>query len=1013
MRTHRPALPLALMAGVLLVSLEPLAGQERSFPPVAPTDPLPPDREQAALHVPSGFRITLFAAEPLIGKPMNLAFDARGRVWVTQSFEYPFPAADPASARDRITVLEDTDGDGRADRARVFADRLNIPIGLLPVPGGAIAYSIPHVWHFLDDDGDGTAETRQPILGPFGYADTHGMVNSFTWGFDGWVYACHGFANHSRPRARGGTELSLHSGNTIRFPYDARTVEQFSWGQVNPFGLAFDEYGDLFSADCHSRPISLLLRFGYYPSFGKPHDGLGFVPPICSHDHGSTAIAGICFLLDDRWPEAWRGAVLTGNVVTNRVQSDRLRWQGATPTAEHGPDFVRSDDLWFRPVDVKLGPDGAVYIADFYNRIIGHYEVPLTHPGRDRTRGRIWRIEYVAAGRQARPPRLDQADAAALVAYLGHPNFTVRMLAANELVFRIGRPAARRLTAVVRSSDRSNPRQRVHSLWVLYRLGRLSHEVLWTAARDPDPRVRAHAARVCGRMGAEDPRRREVLAMLAQDRSARVRFAAVQAMAEAPHEDYVDAVLAVLRQAANDPLLRHAARIALRNHLQLRQVQERWRRALTAPSAHAFADVAQGIQHPSVARLYLRWIIETGAPLDSQAAAYLAATLPVSDLETLAERAVVGRTSSADTLQLLAAILRRLRGAARQVPNPLRRLAEREVARALKCRDQQALLAAIELVEALDDDHHLAAIAALACNERVPVPVRVRALRMFAARSDPRLGALLDQLFARPLQQPQLTLAAVDYAVAVDGPEMAERLRVLLATLPSTAATAVAVRLAGSRDGLALLVGEVEQGRVPVDVLLHPAVRAAAEAYPDLARRLSELTQDVPRRDQRVTELIRRIGENADKVLRADTKLGQELFQKHCAPCHKLRGVGGDIGPTLDGIGARGLQRLAEDVLDPNRNVDRTFWRTLVVLRDGRVLSGLVRATAESPRTIVLVDENAEPHRIARSEIERMRRVRMSPMPDNFAEVLSEAELHALLAYLLGQSGTTRVQTSD
>src|SRR5205823_2717095 len=218
-------------------------------------------------------------------------------------------------------------------------------------------------------------------------------------------------------------------------------------GQVNPFGLAFDPLGNLFSTDCHTLPAYQLIRGAWYPSFGKPHDGLGYGPTIMSHQHGSTGLAGIVYYAADHFPADYLGTLFIGNPVTRRINHDKLETHGSTYKAIEQPDFLICDDPWFRPVHMQLGPDGAIYVADFYNRIIGHYEVPLTHPLRDRERGRIWRIVYRGKDGKAKPPKmpgdLTQASLDRLIELLGDPNLTVRTLATNELVDRSHRSQGR------------------------------------------------------------------------------------------------------------------------------------------------------------------------------------------------------------------------------------------------------------------------------------------------------------------------------------------------------------------------------------------------------------------------------------------------------------------------------------------------------------------------------------------------------------------------------------------
>ena len=412
--------------------------------PVSSTRPRTPAEEKAAFHLPEGFEAQLVASEPEIHKPLNIAFDDRGRLWVTDTLEYPFPAPEGQTPRDGVKILSEIGPDGRAGKVTTFATGLNIPIGVLPMPLGrsALVHGIPRIYRLTDTDGDGQADKKEPLFETYGSKDTHGMTNNFTWGFDGWIYACHGFSNQSTVAGQDQKAITMQSGNVYRMRPDGSHLEYVTHGQVNPFGLTFDPLGNLYSCDCHSRPIYQLLPGAWYPSFAKPHDGLGFGPEMTTHDHGSTAISGIVYYAADHFPKAFHDTVFIGNVVTNRINHDRIEWKGATPKAIEQPDFLVSDDNWFRPVDIKLGPDGALYVADFYNRIIGHYEVPLTHPGRDRERGRIWRIVYRGKDGKAEPPKVeglasDVLSVRQLYYQLGLPNLAVRIRAANRLVSQV------------------------------------------------------------------------------------------------------------------------------------------------------------------------------------------------------------------------------------------------------------------------------------------------------------------------------------------------------------------------------------------------------------------------------------------------------------------------------------------------------------------------------------------------------------------------------------------------
>ncbi len=1147
---------------------------------VRDTEPVTPAEQRAQFKLPPGFDIQLVATEPDINKPMNMAFDAAGRLWATTSIEYPWAAPTNRPGRDRLMIFEDFGPDGRARKVTQFADGLNIPIGVYPFRTDdnhwkAVVWSIPYIWLLEDTDGDGKADKRTPLYGPFDVTrDTHGNQASFRRGFDGWIYATHGFNNDSWITNRDGSVVHLNSGNTYRFRPDGSKLEHHTHGQVNPFGLAWDPRGNLYSSDCHSAPIYQLLAGGYYPSFGKPHDGLGFAPVMIEHAHGSTAIDGAFYYADNLWPAEYQDTFFIGNVMTSRLNRDKITFIGSTPKATEQPDFLTTTDPWFRPVDNILGPDGALYVADFYNRIIGHYEVPLTHPGRDRERGRIWRVVYKGGNgsNQLRPAKLG-GSLPDLVKELASPNLTRRLLAMSEIEDRFGSKALPAVIAEISKQD--NSLGQVHSLWLSHRLSPPSPttgptpQALLDAAKSADPIVRVHSQRLAADMLYQDrtpgiakhtdyvQAAHQVALTGLSDKDALVRRCAAEALGNFPGLSVLKPLVETLATTDRaDTHLVYVLRKAIRDTLTLKGAFDELAK-LSEPQRALIADIIPAVPSAEAARYILAELPRLGTDSaqvgtllqhaalhgDAASAGTIAAfarekfaadpTMQLSLLKSvragLAQRGATtpaavtdwGRTLAGQLVDSIASASAEwqalpLAGAETAVPwifqdrkcgdgrtgqvisslapggealtgilrsqsfplpaklsfylcghdgqpdqpakgvnKVLLKSADGRVLREAKpprndvARKVEWTFSADELgksavLEVVDGDTG-SAYAWLAIGRFEPSVVRLpavaprdvvdRALDVVQLASSfpgsalvAKLRPLDDGRFGNKAQAALLRLllnqdasyaenlaarlqtggsGLEDIATALaeaDQPKARVAVVAFLGSAPSRVQKQVASTLSGSRSGAEALLQGVAAGKVTAQVLADAKLveRLRASKPDNFEARLAALTQGLPPADGERQKLIdaRRAGFKTSTI---NLVRGEQLYQLNCAACHRIDGVGGLVGPQLDGIGNRGAERLCEDILDPSRNVDHAFQPTILTLKDDEVVSGLFRR--EEGAMLVLADATGAEVKVAKAQVKERVESKNSLMPDNFGEILKPEDFNSLMGWLLSKRG--------
>jgi putative heme-binding domain-containing protein len=979
---------------------------------IRPTEPRSPEEELAGFIVPEGFEITLFASEPDIDKPMNLTFDAKGRMWVTQSFEYPFPALPGLKSTDKLTILEDTDNDGKADKFTVVSDTMNIPIGILPTANGAVSFSIPNLYKLTDANRDDVPESSRRMFGPFGYQDTHGMVSNFIRGYDGWVHACHGFTNRSAFAGADGDTITLVSGNTFRFRLDGSRVEQLTFGQVNPFGLVFDLYGYVYSTDSHSSPLYQLIRGGDYPHFGKIPI-MGFGPDMKSLEDEATSLCGITQYSDTRFPKEFQGNFFIGDVVNSRVHRYSATWKGSSPVGKSEVDFIKSEDPWFRPVNIKLGPDGALYVADFYNAIIGHYEVPLNHPKRDKQRGRIWRITY--KGNTNEKSDLSGMSAEDLIAKMDADNLPVRAAATDQITDRVGSAAVDALKKTLADAN-STSRKYIHSMWALYRLNALSDETLQASMAHSDSLVRIHALRVLVEK-APDPGYYGLILLALQDKSPHVQRVATELLMKYPSVQSLKATLGVLHNvnAYADNHLYYTGRLSLRNILRNEAVlKEAVAMTWDETDAGLIAGVMVDVPLPAAATYLADYMNTYSLPADKVPSAYrqIARFTPVAQLQSVIDEALGNAQTDLNQRSLI-------------YKGMQEGLAQRGGKVDTRLFSKWAPPLATDLFKKYpgsdltdSDEKYNHQIIAIGIAGDYSVKAFEPDLKLFMEQGH-KIGWTIRSNVLRSLMKIDLNNAQIGADILMNDSIIEYQRRIgavmgefpgkivnkaldQLTVIPIGLQDIVVAALAGSPEGKDIIIRKVKNGVILPRTLAQARTseRIMMNASKQQRKEFEELTADLgPIRLEKQATIDKRLGlfESLDrKKLSLDS--GMIVFDQNCGVCHKLGGQLG-VGPQLDGIGKTGARGLVEKILDPNRNISVAFKNYTIKLKDGTVKSGLFRRDEGASK--VFADLAGKEFTVATKDIAEQTLSKFTLMPDTFESTIPEKDFNLLVNYLL------------
>jgi putative heme-binding domain-containing protein len=928
------------------------------------------------MKVPAGFSVELVASEPQLVNPVAMTFDERGRVWVTESLEYPRRSAGPG--RDRVKVLEDTDGDGKIDKVTVFAEGLNIPSGIAVGHGGVWVANAPDILFYkIGPDGKAAGKPEVVVTG-FGRTDTHELPNSLTWGPDGWLYGLNGVFNHSHVRHKG---KDYHFTCALfRIHPRTRDFEVFCEGTSNPWGIAWDNEGSAFVSACVVDHLWHLTETGYYHRQGGPYPPFTWkLGSIVRHRHQKAAYCGLHFFDSDAYPKEYRERLYMGNIHGGCINVDVLRRAGSTYFATAAPDFLTANDQWFMPVAQKTGPDGCLYVLDWYDRYHCYQDANRDPKGIDRTHGRLYRVRY------KNTPRAPKFDLAAegddkLLERLGSPNVYFRDLAQRLLCER-NTPAVRGKLEKLILDDKAPRKARMHALWALIGGGKLDPAFHQRLLAHADPGYRAWAVRAAGNAGKVAEAVRSRVVALATDRSRDVQLQVAIAARKLEGVQAMPVLLDVLGACGDDKLIPNIVWQNLHPLLEgqggkfLAEVKKRGAVANLGQVVPRVVERVLAARKPDPGLLLdLFGVLAEGKGADvsgaRQCLAVLAGKLQTGEIAGAQAEALRGRFGPALRKLLQAKPASPLRAEAGVLAATLKDPAGLEVARAtfIEKRESEALrLRALEALVAAGDRGVLeAAGGVLGDVKGQPKALRGQVVSALGKLDDPRVARVLLTHYAK--MEPDLQPRAVEVLTQ---------------------------RTAWGKE----LLKAVAAKKVPAGALNVNHVRRL------LASKDAELVKQVRAqwgavREGRNPEREKVVKEMGDLLRRTpgDARRGIAVFKKLCAQCHKIHGEGQDVGPDVTSNGRASFEQLLSNVFDPSLVIGAAYQAVIVETKKGRSLTGLL--VEDGPARVVLKGEGGKQEVIARKDVERVTVSKVSLMPENVEKQLKPQEIADLFAFL-------------
>jgi putative membrane-bound dehydrogenase-like protein len=978
---------------------------------------LPLTVEESIKHfvTPVGFEVKLFVSEPqLEGKPIFMTWDERGRLWVCETYDYPNELQPIGAGRDRIRICEDTDGDGRADKFTVFAEKLSIPTTIAFYRGGAIVQNGTETLYLKDTDGDDRADLKKTLITGWSMRDTHGEVSNFRFGPDNWYYAMQGY-NPSEPVLTNGKQVTGFRQGFFRFQPEGENenvaineLEFLRSTNNNTWGLGISEEGIIFGSTANGNPSEHMpIPNRYYEAVRGWSSSVltgiadsnqffpitGNVRQVDWHG-GFTAGAGHALYTARNYPrEYWNRTAFVCEPTGHLIATFVLRPDGAGFKSKNSWNLAASDDEWSSPIQAEVGPDGNVWFIDWYNYIVQHnptpagfqtgkgaaYETPL----RDKKHGRIYRLMYAgqasSLSRPAAPTRAGETPTPqSLVALLKSPNMQQRLLAQRLLVERGDKSVVPALVEIAKDQTVDSiglNTAAIHALGTLAGLGALDTKLRAAELKHPSPGIRRVA---CQLLSSGDEARDALLASGAlNDRDVQVRLQAILALARCqPSPNAAAAVVLTFADSGvqGDKILLDAATAAAAAQEQI------FLTAVCKAKDQSLATPAVTDRLTIIAEHVARGQIADPRPL-------------IAALES-AQPPIASAT---------------LKGLARGWPRDRKPALTPELEHSLASLFDKASPAAKAQIANLATrwgsqnlGEQIARMAAsfydTASSSATPEADRVAAASQFVElqKNDSATAKLLDLI--TPRTSPELATGLVQALGKSESLAIGVALADKLPRLTPVVRQAALRVLLSRNDWTASLVNAIQQGKLQLaDLSLDQ--KQALVSHPDRqlanrARRLLAAGDSLPNPDRQkvLDELAPLVEQKGDAVA------GKLVFKNQCAKCHTHSGEGTKIGPDLTGMAVHPKHELLMHLIDPSRSVEGNYRVYTVLTTDGQTINGLL--ASETKTAIELIDTQAKRHIVLREDIEQLQASPKSLMPEGFEKQVKQEEIRDLLEYL-------------